>query len=73
MGSISCTSQKTTDMHIRGTAYQPSERQAKLPRKAASVNEQLSSYYASPAATRSGSDSAVYCRENRAQKQSDIH
>lgn len=55
------------DTHIGGRALQTRGRQRMLD----SVSERLASHYASLTAASSGSQSAVYGRENRARSQSD--
>lgn len=62
MCNIESTRSEATDKLTGGRAHQTRERHAML----ASIHQQLASHYEFLAAALSGSDSAIYGRENRA-------
>lgn len=67
--STKCAGQRAIGMLLHGRAHDSCERQA----KPASVSQPLGTHYASLVAAPSVTNSAVHCRENRAQNQSYSH
>lgn len=69
MCSIKCSGEKTMDTRIRSRRYLTRERQAKM----AGTEKELAFRCASLAAAPYSSNTAVYCREDRAHNPRDNH